>query len=50
MCMHTMLHDNKCYGETKRTIKRTSGEECNFKFKYPGLCWSNWEGIFEQRF
>ena len=37
MCVHTMLHDNKCYGETKRTIKMASGWECNFKFKYPGL-------------
>ena len=34
----------------KKDNKKASGGKCNFKFKYPGLCWSNWEGIFEQRF
>ena len=34
----------------KRTIRKAQGGKWNFKFKYPGLCWSNWEGIFEQGF
>lgn len=33
-----------------RTIKRALGGECDFKFKYLGLHWSNWEGEFDQRF